>query len=210
MIRAFVVDDHPLVRRGVINLLNEEPGLKVVGEAGNAAEALERIPDAVPHVLLLDISMPGRNGLDLLKDVKTRFPDVPVLVLSMHNEDRFAVRALRAGASGYVTKSAPAEELIGAIRRVSEGKAYVSPSLADLLVHDLDADASRLPHERLSDREYQVLCMIAQGKRVREIAAELALSVHTIGTFRARVLKKLKLKTNMDLTRYALTNRLID
>jgi DNA-binding NarL/FixJ family response regulator len=161
-------------------------------------------------VVLLDISMPGRSGLDILKQLKGERPKLPILILSMYSEEQYAMRALRAGASGYMTKESAPDELIVAIRKVSEGRKYVTPSLAEKLAISLELGEEKAPHELLSDREYQVMCMVASGKTIKEIADELSLSVKTISTYRSRILEKLSLKTNAAITHYAVQNRLVD
>jgi two-component system invasion response regulator UvrY len=209
--RILIVDDHAIVRRGLRQLLSDEYGDVEVGEAGNAAEALEHVHHAKWDVIILDISMPGRSGLDVLKEIKKEQPAAPVLVLSMHPEDQLATRALKAGASGYMTKESATEELVGAVNKVLEGGNYVSPTLAELLARDIGRDTGDVNlHERLSDREYEVMIMIASGKSVSEIADELSLSVKTISTYRARVLEKVHLKSNAELARYAIKHGLVD
>lgn len=210
MIRILVADDHAIVREGLKQILADVSDMTVCDEAASGAETLEKIRKGEYDVVLLDISMPGRSGLEVLKDIKAEHPKQPVLILSMHAEEQYAVRALRAGASGYLTKASAPDELIGAIRKVSYGRKYVSASLAEKLAFALDIDTKKPPHETLSDREYQVMLMIASGKSVKEIAAELCLSVKTISTYRARVMEKMKLKKNAELTLYAVRNRLMD
>jgi len=210
MIRVVVVDDHAVVREGLKRIISENPGMAVTGEAGDGHEALKLIRGGACDVVLLDITMPNKNGLDVLKELRTEVPRLPVLVLSMHSEDQYAVRVLRAGAAGYLTKESAPAKLVQAIRKVVRGGKYVSPSLAEKLVSDLGTDTDRPPHEILSDREYQVLCLIASGKTVSEIGAELALSVKTISTYRVRILEKLRMKNNAEITRYAIKERLVD
>ncbi|PYS27629.1 MAG: DNA-binding response regulator [Acidobacteria bacterium] len=210
MIRVVVVDDHAVVREGLKRIISENPGMAVTGEAGDGHEALKLIRGGACDVVLLDITMPNKNGLDVLKELRTEVPRLPVLVLSMHSEDQYAVRVLRAGAAGYLTKESAPAKLVQAIRKVVRGGKYVSPSLAEKLVSDLGTDTERPPHEILSDREYQVLCLIASGKTVSEIGAELALSVKTISTYRVRILEKLRMKNNAEITRYAIKERLVD
>ena len=209
MIRILVVDDHTIVREGLKQILGEEKDMNVVEEASNGQEALQKIGKSEYDCVLLDISMPGRSGLEVLKDIKALRPKLPVLILSMHSEELYAIRALRAGASGYLTKASASEELIGAIRKVATGRKYVSTSLAEKLAVELDADASRPPHETLSDREYQVMIMLASGKTVKEIADEVCLSVKTISTYRTRIMEKMNLKKNAELTLYAIQHHLI-
>jgi two-component system, NarL family, invasion response regulator UvrY len=210
MINVVVVDDHAVVREGLKRIIAENPGMAVSGEAGDGHEALRVVKAGPCDVVVLDISMPNKNGLDVLKQLHTDSPRLPVLVLSMHSEDQYAIRVLRAGAAGYLTKESAPAKLVQAIRKVVRGGKYVSSSLAEKLVFDLETDTSKAAHEILSDREYQVLCMIASGKTVSEIAAELALSVKTISTYRVRLLEKLKMKNNAELTRYAIKTGLVD
>ncbi|MEI7672909.1 MAG: response regulator transcription factor [Deltaproteobacteria bacterium] len=210
MIRILVVDDHAIVREGLKQILADVNDMAVRDEAAGGQEALLKIRDSEFDVVLLDISMPGRSGLEILKDIKSERPKLPVLILSMHAEEQYAVRTLRAGASGYLTKASAPDELIGAIRKVSCGRKYVSSSLAEKLASELDIDTKKPPHATLSDREYQVMLMIASGKSVKEIGDELCLSVKTISTYRARVMEKMNMKKNAELTLYAIQNRLVD
>ncbi|HSB73459.1 MAG TPA: response regulator transcription factor [Candidatus Methylomirabilis sp.] len=209
MIRIVIVDDHTVVRRGLKQILSEESDMAVVGEAHNAQDMLTLVRKQACDVIVADISMPGRSGLDVLKELKQDRPKLPVLVLSMHPEDQYAVRALKLGASGYMTKESAPEELVKAIRKVVSGGRYVSPSLAEKLALDLAVDTERPVHETLSEREHQVFTMIAQGKTVKEIADELALSVKTISTYRTRILEKMAMKNNAELIHYAISNRLV-
>jgi len=209
MPKILVADDHAVVRKGLVKILKESDAGLCVDEAGYGQEALARVLHTRYELVLMDISMPGRGGLDVLREIKRHRPRLPVLMLSMHPEEEYALRALRAGASGYVTKDSAAEELVGAIRKVLSGGRYVSASLAEKLAFEMDADAEKPAHETLSDREYQVLRMIASGKTVSEIAQELSLSVKTISTYRSRILEKMGAKNNAELTRYAFENRLV-
>ncbi len=209
MLKILIADDHAIVRKGLMKILKESDNGISVDEAGHGQEALARVLQTRYELVLMDISMPGRGGLDVLKEMKSHRPQLPVLMLSMHPEEEYAIRALRAGASGYVTKDSAAEELVGAIRKVLSGGRYVSSSLAEKLAFEMEADAGKLPHETLSDREYQVLRMIASGKTVTEIGQELSLSVKTISTYRSRILEKMRAKNNAELTRYAFANRLV-
>src|SRR5215813_9438102 len=210
MTRVAVIDDHPVVREGLKRIIAEAPEFSVTAEAGDGEEALNVLKNAPCDVVLLDITLPKKNGLEVLKRIKSEQPRLPVLVLSMHSEDEYAVRMLRAGAAGYLTKETAPAKLVQAIRKVVRGGKYVSQTLAEKLVYDLDSDTSKAPHEALSDREYQVLCMIASGKTVTDIADELALSVKTISTYRVRILEKLNMKNNAELTRYAIKESLVD
>ena len=210
MIRILIADDHTIVREGLKQILAETPDMVVADEARNGQEVLAKVGNKEYDVVLLDISMPGRSGLDILKQLKGERPKLPILILSMYSEEQYAMRALRAGASGYMTKESAPDELIVAIRKVSEGRKYVTPSLAEKLAISLELGEEKAPHELLSDREYQVMCMIASGKTIKEIADELSLSVKTISTYRSRILEKLSLKTNAAITHYAVQNRLVD
>jgi DNA-binding NarL/FixJ family response regulator len=209
MINVLIADDHTVVRQGLKQILSEDPQLSVVGEAADGNEVLTALETLSVDALVLDITMPGRNGLDVLKEVKRKRPTLPVLVLSMHPEDQFAIRILRAGAAGYITKESAPEELVGALRKVCSGGKYVSPQLAERLAVFIGDETTRPPHEKLSDREFEVLRMLALGKTVTEVAEELLLSVKTVSTYRSRVLEKMKMTSNADLTRYALQNGLI-
>jgi len=210
MIKILIADDHPIVRKGLKEIIEETPGMKVVDEASNGQEVLEKIFKKDINVVLLDISMPGRSGLDILRDIKRQKPKLVVLVLSMHPEEQYAVQALKEGASGYLTKESAPDELLTALRKVSSGGKYVSSSLAEKLAYALEKDGEKPPHETLSVREYEVMCMIASGKTVNEIARELFLSPKTISTYRARILEKMRMKNNAQLVRYAIKNRLVD
>jgi two-component system, NarL family, invasion response regulator UvrY len=210
MLKVLVVDDFPLFRRGVRDLLAEGFEDSKIGEAGNAQEMLELLRRKPWDVAVLDISMPGMSGLDAIKQVKQEFPDLPVLILSMYPEEQYAVRMIKAGADGYLTKSSAPEELVNAIKKVHGGGKYVSPSLGEALAFTVKPGAEKNPHESLSDREYQVLCLIGSGKTVSEIADKTNLSVTTISTYRARILEKMRMKTNAELTRYAIQQGLVE
>jgi len=210
MIKILIADDHAIVRAGLKQILAEVSDMVVVGEAGSGQEALEKVRNDGYDVIVLDISMPGKSGLDVLKELKRDDPQLAVLVLSMHPEDQYAVRFLKAGADGYLTKEGAPDELVSAIRKVSRGRKYVSSSLAETLAYVVERDIDRPPHETLSDREYQVMCMIAQGKALKDIAEELYLSPKTISTYRARLLDKMQMKNNAELTHYAIKHGLVD
>jgi len=210
VIKILIADDHAVVRRGLKQILAEEPNMAVFGEACNAQEVLKNVREQNWDIVILDITMPDRSGLEVLKELKNIRPKLPVLILSIHPEEQYAVRVLKAGAAGYMTKESAPEELVKAVRKVIRGSKYISPSLAEKLAFDLETDSEKPLHETLSDREYQVMCMIASGKTVKEIAKELYLSVKTISAHRARILEKMKMKTNAELTHYAIKNRLVD
>jgi two-component system invasion response regulator UvrY len=209
-INILIADDHPIVREGFKQVLSETTDMVVAGEASNGQEVLNLIRKNKYDVVLLDISMPGRSGLEILKELRSEHPKLPILIVSIYPEEQYAVRAFRAGASGYLTKASAPHELIEAIRKVSKGGRYVSSSLAEELTYYLDVDATRAPHETLSDREYQVMLLIASGKTVSGIAEELCLSVKTISTYRTHILKKMNLKNNAEITLYAVQNKLIE
>lgn len=209
MLRVLIADDHAVVRRGLRQVLADESDIKVIGEAQNSQELLTLARRNPCDLIVLDISMPGRNGLDALKELRKEFPKTAILVLSMYPEDQYAVQAFRAGASGYLTKESAPEELVLAIRKVVRGGRYVSATLAEKLALDLSANRNGALHETLSAREFQILCMIGSGKSVTAIADELALSVKTIGTYRARILEKMEMRNNAELIRYAIQNQLV-
>jgi two-component system, NarL family, invasion response regulator UvrY len=210
MINILIADDHELMREGLKKILKRESDMEVVGEARDAQEAFDRIKNQKPSIVLLDISMPGTSGLDVLGVLRKQNPEIPVLILSMHPEDRYAARALKAGAAGYITKDSAVAELVKAIRKAVSGGKYVSAHFAEQLADDLGTDSAKPPHESLSDREYQVMRLIAAGKRISEIAAELSLSTSAVNTYRTRILEKMKMERNAELTRYAIENHLID
>jgi DNA-binding NarL/FixJ family response regulator len=210
MIKILIADDHAIVREGLKRIVAETADMVVADEATSGHEVLEKVRNNEYNVVILDISMPGRGGVDILKQLKGQRPHLPILILSMHPEEQYAVRVLKAGAAGYLTKESAPDELITAIKRVSTGRKYVSSSLAEKLAFDLERDTELPYHETLSDREYQVLCMIASGKRVQEIAEELCLSVKTVSTYRSRILEKMKMKNNAELMRYAIKHGLVD
>jgi two-component system invasion response regulator UvrY len=210
LFKILVVDDHTIVREGLKQILSGVPDIVVAGEASDGNQALDKARKGDYDLLLLDIAMPGVSGLDVLKQLKAEKPDLPILMLSIYPEQQYAVRTLKAGASGYLTKESAPEELIAAIRKVCGGGKYVTSSLAEELASYLKADLERAAHELLSDREYQVVTMIASGKTVTQIADALSLSVKTISTNRSRALKKMGMKTNAELTYYAIKHRLVD
>ena len=210
MIRIFITDDHSLIREGLKKIINDEKDISIIGEAGNAKDTMSFVLSKNIDMLILDLNLPDKNGLDLLKELKSLKPELKILILSMHPEDRFAMRVLRAGASGYITKESVGEELVRAIRKVYNGGKYVSESLAEMLAIEIQGGGDKPIHEILSDREFQVLQMIASGKTLAEISETLSLAVTTISTYRARVLEKLNLHSNAELIHYAITNKLLD
>ncbi len=210
VIDVLIADDHPLIREGLKKILNAESDLRVAGEANNVVELLAQLKRLAVNIVLLDISMPGESGLDALRELRQKHPYIPVLILSIHPEQRFAVRALKAGASGYIMKQSAVEELVQAIRKVVSGGKYVSASLAEQLATELDNESGKALHETLSDREFQVMRLIAAGKKSSEIAAELSVTLSTVNTYRSRILEKMRMQSNVDLTRYAIENGLIE
>ena len=209
-LRILIVDDHPIVRLGLRQTLADAAEIGEIGEAATPQQALDLIRQREWDAVILDIGLPGRGGLEVLKDIKDELPRLPVLILSMHSEDQFGVRAMRAGAAGYLTKEAAPENLVNAIRKVVSGGRHISQELAERLATELTLDTARPLHASLSDREFDVLRLIASGQTVGEIADRLSLSVKTVSTYRARVLDKMRLKNNAELMQYALTNRLLD
>jgi len=203
MIRVLIADDHPLFRAGIRRTLEEDGGMTVVGEAASGEEVLQLLGKVRVEALLLDVFMPGMGFLELLRRVRTEYPDLPTLIVSMQPEEQCAVRAFRAGAAGYLTKDRSSEHMVAAVRTVAEGKKYYSPELADRLISGLGTPSPRLPHETLSDREYEVLCLIGSGRSVKEIAYQLSLSPKTVGTYRTRLMVKMKVRSGADLVRYA-------
>ncbi len=209
MVKILIVDDHAIVREGLKQIVADTSGLAVTGEAASEQETLELIRKHDYDIVLLDIAMAGRGGLETLKQIKQEMPHLPVLMLSMYPEEQYAVRALKMGAAGYLTKLSAPEELIKAIKKISAGRKYISNSLAEKLAFDLEINTEKPLHEYLSDREFQVMCMIASGKTVKNIAEKLSLSVNTISTYRFRILEKMKMKNNSELIHYAIKNRLV-
>ena len=210
MIKIIIADDHAIVRKGLKQILEETPDMVVTDEASNGIELLDKIRKGDFDVVILDLTMPGRGGIDSLKEIKTEKSELPVLVLSVHPEEQYAMRVLKAGAAGYINKESAPVELLEAIRKVASGRKYVSAFLAEKLAFNLESDFEKPVHESLSDREFQVLCKIAMGKTVTDIANELNLSIKTISTYRTRILDKLNLKSTAEITRYAIKNGLVD
>ena len=210
MIKILIADDHAIVRAGLKQIVSQEKDIIAAAEAADASELMNLLKQDTYDIVILDINMPGKSGLEALKDIRSEYPDLPVLILSMYNEDQYGLRALKAGASGYLKKGSAPEELVTAVRRIVSGGKYISQYLAEKMADSLQEKRNLLPHERLSDREYQVMCLIASGKSVDEIAGILTISAHTIYSYRSRILEKLHMKTNVELTQYALQNKLIE
>ena len=210
MIRVIVVDDHAVVRKGLTQILSDTENIRVVGEAPNASEGVRQLRVTPCDVLLMDVSMPGKNGIEAVKMIRDEFPNLRVLILSMYPEDQFGVRALKAGASGYLTKDSPPEKLIEAVERIVAGKRYITSELAELLAESMGPASEVPPHQTLSDREFQTLRLIASGKKLSEIASTLALSPKTVSVYRTRLLEKMRLTNNAELTHYAIKHGLVD
>ncbi len=210
MIRILIADDHVMFQEGINQILQKEPDMQVIAQARDGRRALAIAREMELDVVLLDISMPGLGGLDILRDLVLECPRLRVLVLSMHPEEQYAVRVLKAGAAGYLTKESAGEELVSAIRVVARGGTYASPAITHMLAATRRSEWDTLPHHLLSDREFQVMRMLAEGKRICDIAGALCLSEKTITTYRTRVLDKMNLRTNVEITRYALLHRLIE
>ena len=208
MTKIIIVDDHPIFRSGLKQILDDEYDMEVVAEAGNARQLYRVLEEKKWDVIVLDINLPGENGLDILKELKYRFKKVFVLFLSNHPESQYGTRALKAGAAGYMTKEAAPRELVTALRKIVAGGRYISPTMAEKLANGLNLDIKKSAHETLSDREFQVMCLLGSGKTVTEIATELLLSVQTVSTYRSRILLKMDLTSNVDIIRYVIENHL--
>ena len=209
MVRIIIADDHTVVRKGLKQILLEEFPSALIEEVSDAEELLKKVMKSEWDVVISDLSMPGRSGLESLQQIKQYYPKLPVLILSVHSEEHYAIRVLKAGASGYLSKDTASDELVKAVNRVLLGKKYITASIAEKLASTLDQDNDKASHEHLSDREFEVLKLIASGKSVSDIAAMLSLSVTTVSTYRARILTKMNMKTNADLTLYAIQNKLL-
>lgn len=207
--KILIVDDHAIVRQGLRQILTESDGAIVIKEADSGAEAIRQVREVAWDVVVLDISLPDRNGIDTLKQIKKEYPKIPVLMLSMHEEGLYAIRALKAGASGYITKQSAPGELMAAIHQVAKGRKYLTTTLAETMADSLGTDYEQPLHETLSDREYQTLCLIASGKSLTDVAEEMCLSVKTVSVYRGRLLEKMRLKNNSELTHYAIKNGLV-
>ena len=211
MIKIVIADDHDIVRAGLKQIISDTRDMKVTGESGCAEQLIELIKKNNYDVVLLDLKMPGMNGLDAIKHIKALKPDLPVIVLSMHAEDQYAVRTIRAGASGYITKETASENLVAAIKKAVAGGRYISPALAESLADSIAwGGIDSPPHNNLTNKEFQIMCMIASGKSVSEIASELFLSVKTISTYRQRLLTKMNMKNNSEITHYVIKNNLLE
>lgn len=210
MIKILIADDHAIVRQGLKQIVSEESDMQVTSEAADASQLLKLVRNEKFDIVILDISMPGRSGLEALKDLKENYPELPVLILSMFGEDQYGLRAIKAGASGYLKKVSAPNELVSAIRKIVEGGMYINQSLAEKIASDYGRFSNLPIHSKLSDRELQILCSIAQGKSAEQIAEDLVISIHTVYTYRNRILEKMQLKSNVELTQYALQNKLIE
>lgn len=210
MIRVILVDDHLLVRRGIRLALEDSKQIEIVGEASDYAELRQLMKDTAFDIIILDINLPGKNGIDILKSLRESDAKVRVLMLSMFSEDQYAVRSLRAGAFGYLTKTSAPELLMSALEKIAQGKKFITPEIAEAMANSLTADVDEMPHESLSDREFQTLRLIASGKKLSDIAEILAISPKTVSVYRARLLEKMRLTNNAELTHYALKNKLVD
>ncbi len=210
MIKILIADDHAIVREGMKQIVAEESDMKVTGEAANADDVFNIISNSRFDIAILDINMPGKSGLDLLKDLKIQFPKLPVLILSMYAEEQYGIRALKAGASGYLRKASAPDELVAAIKKIVSGGKYISQALAEKLADTVDSFYNILPHENLSDREFEVMCKIASGDSAEKISEDLSISIHTFYTYRNRLFEKMNMKSNVELTQYAINNKLIE
>lgn len=210
MIKILIADDHAIVREGLKQIVAEESDMKVTGEAANANELFELLDKDSWQIVVLDINMPGKSGLEALKEMKTSNIKVPVLILSMFSEDQYGLRAIKAGAAGYLKKVSAPTELVSAIRKIVGGGKYISSTLAEKLADNFDVNNKKALHQNLSDREYQIMCFISLGKSAEEIAEELSISIHTVYSYRNRILEKMHLKSNVELTQYAIQNKLIE
>jgi len=210
MIKILIADDHAIVREGLKQIVAEEKDMLVAGEAGNANEMFDLLKKEKFAIIILDISMPGRSGLEALKFLKKNYPEVPTLILSMFSEEQYGLRALKAGAAGYLKKVSAPTELVSAIRKIVSGGKYINQSLAERLADEYDSDRKERMHDKLSNREYQIMCLIASGKSAEEIALDLSISINTVYSYRNRILEKMHLKSNVELTQYALQNKLIE
>ena len=209
-IKILIADDHAIVREGLKQIVAEEKDIVVAGEAENSSKLMELLEKENWNLVVLDINMPGKSGLEALKDIKQLYPDLPVLILSMFSEDQYGLRAIKAGASGYLKKVSAPTELVSAIRKIVSGGKYINPALAEKLAERFGTTSKEFLHDKLSDREYQIMCNIALGKTAEEIAQELSISINTVYTYRNRILEKMSMKSNVELTQYVLQNKLVE
>ena len=209
-IKILIADDHAIVREGLKQIVAEEKDIVVAGEAENSSKLMVLLEKENWNLVVLDINMPGKSGLEALKDIKQLYPDLPVLILSMFSEDQYGLRAIKAGASGYLKKVSAPTELVSAIRKIVSGGKYINPALAEKLAERFGTDDKELLHDKLSDREYQIMCNIALGKTAEEIAQDLSISINTVYTYRNRILEKMSMKSNVELTQYVLQNKLVE
>jgi two-component system invasion response regulator UvrY len=210
VIKVYIIDDHEIMREGLKTVLRKHSDVQIIGDSGNSHKFFSEIPKSTIDVVVLDITLKGEDGLDVLRIIKQQYPKVRVLMLSMHPEERFAVRAIRSGASGYVDKQGASDELVDAIRKVARGEKYITPSLAQRLATEVAFDSSKPPHETLTDREFQIMRLFAQGKTSSEIAKELSISTNTVTTHRSKILEKMRVRTTAELVHYALEHHLVD
>lgn len=209
-IKILIADDHAIVREGLKQIVAEEKDIYVAGEAENSEQMMKHLEKEKWSLVILDINMPGKSGLEALKDIKLQYPDLPVLILSMFSEDQYGIRAIKAGASGYLKKVSAPTELVSAIRKIVSGGKYINPSLAEKLAEKFSKTEKEFLHDKLSDREYQIMCNIALGKTAEEIAKDLSISINTVYTYRNRILEKMSMKSNVELTQYVLSNKLVE
>ncbi|RPI15904.1 MAG: DNA-binding response regulator [Ignavibacteriae bacterium] len=209
MIEVFIVDDHAVVRRGIKQILSDDPEIEVTGEASDAEELMQQLYEKHWDVLILDITMPGKSGLDVLIELRQKKPEMKILILSMHPEEEVALTALKSGAAGYLNKSSVPGELVNAVKRINDGGRYITTSLAESIAFSVEKDLSILPHRNLSDREFQVLCLLASGNTLTDVSKMLSLSIKTVSTYRTRVMEKMNMNTNVELTHYAIKHRII-
>jgi two-component system invasion response regulator UvrY len=210
MIHVLIADDHSLIREGFKKILSRETDIKIIGEASNAHEVMDVLKDHHCNIIVLDITMPGKSGLEILEDIKIQYPHISVMILSMHSEEHYALRALKAGAKGYLTKEGAPNELINAIRKIDSGRMYLSQDVAEQLAYNLGGKTDKLPHETLSNREFQVMHLMASGKSISDISDELSISASTVSTYRQRVMEKLNLHSTAEIILYAVKNNLLN
>lgn len=209
MINILIADDHAIVREGLKQIVAEQKDMYVGGEAANYTELFQLLPQKNWNIIILDIHMPGKNGLEALKDIRQQYPDLPVLILSMYSEEQYGLRSIKSGASGFLEKAGAPDELVKAIQKIISGEKYISSKLVEQMANSLESNHKSQIHESLSDRELQILCLIASGKSAEEIAKELIISVHTVYSYRNRILEKMNMKSNVELTQYTIKNDLI-